>query len=52
MELVALQSFLDAEVLGVSGYPVPPRARRFQRLDGLPATSAPVPFDKTGFILS
>jgi hypothetical protein len=41
MELVALQSLMNAEVSDVLGCLSPPRARCFQCLGGFPSTPAP-----------
>jgi hypothetical protein len=53
MRLVALQSLMNAEVVDVLGYLLPPGARCFQRLGGFSSTPAPNhKFVKIGFILS
>lgn len=43
MRLVALQSVMNIEVVGSSGYLLPPRACSFQQLGGLPSVPSPVP---------
>jgi len=43
MRLVALQSVMNIEVVGLLGYLLPPRACCFQQHSGLPPTPSPVP---------
>jgi hypothetical protein len=43
MRLVALQSVMNIEVVGSSGYLLPPRACGFQQLGGLSSMPSPVP---------
>lgn len=43
MRLVALQSVMNIEVVGVSGYLLPPRTYCFQQFGGFPSVPSPVP---------